>query len=148
MLVLNEARPREAVDWYAALDRFVAEGALRDYTVVPCLARLADGVSAAAVVDEVAETAERTGATLVLWAHTHGVEVGADAVARLQAIAPGTAMGYWDGDWYHWYRKPFPRELRRLCRRCDVAFVCGDGWLVSRLHNDGCGDVRYCPFEH
>ena len=147
VVVLNEARPRDAVDWYVALDRLVVQGVLRDYTVVPYLSRLAEGVSGPELLGEITDAAQLSGATLVLWAHTHGIEVDAQTVARLRAVAAGTAMGYWDGDWYHWYRQPFPRELRRLCRQSDVAFVCGDGWLVSRLHRDGCPDVRYVPLS-
>ena len=143
VLVLNESRRRAAIDWYLALDRLVAEGDLLAYDVIPYPALVADGLDSESVSNHVAAAAERIGADVVLWAHTHGLDVSDHAIARTRGANPRTVMGYWDGDWYHWYRKPFPREARRLCSRCDVAFLQGDGALVRSLQRHGCPDVRY-----
>jgi len=143
VLVLNESTPRAAIDWHLALDRLVAEGDLLAYEVVPYLALLADGLSAASVADQVAAAAERIGGDIVLWAHTHGLHLSDHVIARTRGATPHTVMGYWDGDWYDPYRCPFPREAYRLCSRCDVVFLQGDGALVRSLRRRGCPDVRY-----
>ena len=143
VLVLNESTQRAAIDWYLALDRLVAEGDLLDYDVIPYLALMADGLAEAAVADRVTAAAGRIGADIVLWAHTHGLRLSDDAIARTRGATPCTVMGYWDGDWYDWYHQPFPREAHRLCSRCDVAFLQGDGALVRSLQRRGCPDVRY-----
>jgi hypothetical protein len=141
--VLNESPPRAAIDWYLALDKLVADGDLLAYEVIPYLALMADGLDAASVGEQVAIAVERTGADLVLWAHTAGLQLSDSAIARVRSATPQGVMGYWDGDWYHWYHNPFPREIYRLCSQCDVAFLQGDGWLVRSLQRRGCRDVRY-----
>lgn len=145
VLVLNEKRSRAASDWYTALDRLVAEGSLAEYRVVPYLALLDAGAASRDVLDRVVQHARKIQANHVLWAHTHGLNVPADALSALKSIVPDFSSAYWDGDWYHWYRAPFPTETRALCAEVDVAFVCGAGDHVEHLRRHGCRDIRYTP---
>jgi len=112
VLVLNEKKPRVAFDWYTALDRLVAEGGLTEYKVVPYLSLLADGATPQEVVERVVQDAGKMEAHHVLWAHTHGLPVPRSALTTLRDLVPDSASAYWDGDWYHWYRAPFPSDVR------------------------------------
>ncbi|MCZ7663145.1 MAG: hypothetical protein M5U22_09560 [Thermoleophilia bacterium] len=133
-----------AVDWYHALERLQQEGIVESFCVVPYLARLNSSLTVDEIADEVVAGAHEVRADIVLWAHTQGLHSAANCAARLRSVGVA-AIGYWDGDWYHPYRNPFPGECLALCSVSDVAFVQGDGLLVGLLHRAGCEDVRYVP---
>lgn len=144
LLVLNEGSPGAASDWHAALSRLEREKQVRSSAVVPYIHRMRGGASSAEVLSEIAGTVRSKNLELVLWCHTHGLELGVEQVAGLREVG-ARAMGYWDGDWYHRFKAPFPGRVSRYLRALDVAFVCGDGGVVRTIQGSGLDDVRFVP---
>lgn len=145
LVVLNEAVPLEAIDWYRALGRLQSQGRIEAWSVYPFLARRVAGLGESEMMREIVTASADLGATVVLWAHFSGAEVSDASMARMRPDAGGVAHGYWDGDGYHFYRHPFPREALRLCAKCDAVFVNAGGYIARLLRTHGCRDVRYVP---
>jgi hypothetical protein len=144
LLVLNELEPGSHCDWRESLSRLRDGGALCEYSVYPYLARRADGLSEDEVAAEVLEAAESVRANAILLAHTHGLRLPRRAHESLRDNGVKVSA-YWDGDWYHPFHSPFPRETLDLVGRCDMAFVCGEGYLQRLFAKRGCRDVHYVP---
>lgn len=146
MLVLNEDPAGSHVDIHFALDEMTSSGLLADSCVVPFRALLRQGASMEALGEEIARIAERFCPTQVIFSHTAGVRIEGgilEAVRRSSNVAP--ALGYWEADWYARLSKPFPSEVGALCSECDVAFVCGEGYVSEALFQSGCPRIEYVP---
>lgn len=145
LLVLNESEPMAAIDCYVALGQLQAEGMLTQWSVYPFLARMRSGLSAEALAAEIEAEAAALSATAVVLTHFHGTGIGPSLVHRLRETCPDASVGFWEGDWYARYRKPFPKSTLQVVRACDFVFVCGEGYVTRLFKQHGCADVRYVP---
>ena len=145
LLMLHENPAGSHDDVHRALGRLQNQGTLEAYSVYPYRARMAAGLSRAAVSTEMLDVAEELQPSAILWAHTGDLQVSQTTLDRLLALPSQPVMGYWDGDGYDRFYRPFPRPAREIARRCDVVFVQGLNDIVDSLRRAGSTDIRYVP---
>ena len=145
-VVLNEQEPRTHVDVYDALDKLVGNGDIGDYKVYPFVFRLHSGAKNREVVDEITGTIHAYEPELVLFSHTGQLDIEYDTLRKLRVQHPTTVFAYRDGDIYHPFYKPMPREIFGILSNCSVSFWCGYD-LYAKKTERFCKDRRYVPLS-
>ena len=143
-VVLNEQEPRAHVDVYDALDKLVGNGDIGDYKVYPFVFRLHSGAKNREVVDEITGTIHAYEPELVLFSHTGHLDIEYDTLRKLRVQHPTTVFAYRDGDIYHPFYKPMPKEIFQILSFCNVSFWCGYDHYAGKARRF-CQDMRYVP---
>ena len=147
LLILNENPPGSHDDVHHSLEILKADEILESYYVYPFLARLADGSSNTEVVKEIVSIAKDFQPTGILWSHTGNLRVSENEISILKNLSSAPSIGYWDGDIYHKFYKPLPKQVINLARGCEVSFWPGCCGMIEKLKKKGCNDIRYVPLS-
>ena len=147
LLILNENPPGAHDDVHHSLKVLKADGILQSYYVYPFLARMADGLSNTEVVKEIIGIAKDFRPTGILWSHTGNLFVSEKEILILKNLSSYPSMGYRDGDVYHKFYKPLPKQVITLAKMCDVSFWPGYCGMIEGLKKKGCRDIRYVPLS-
>jgi hypothetical protein len=145
LVVLNHrpGGPRPTVS--ETLDSLVTEGMLGGCDVYHFPARCDAGLGDAAIGAEILAAARKTGAALVLFAHSGTLAIDRATLRALRALPSAPALVYLEGDGYHPWYYPAPTATVRVMRACDVVFLPSGGPFLRVLRRAGCRDVRYAP---
>ncbi len=146
-MILNENPAGAHSDVYHSLNTLKDQGFLEDFHIYPFLSRLADGLKDKEVTQEIVNIAKEFLPSAVLWSHTGRLIVSKDDIYKIRNLSSHPSVGYWDGDIYHKFYKPLPKQVLNLMRGCDVAFWPGRFGEIKRLKNKTWEDIRYVPLS-
>lgn len=146
-LVLNENPLGSHDDVYSSLVALKTDGIIESYYIYPFLNRLAVGLSNKEIIKEIVNIARDFQPTGILWSHTGNLFVNENNILSLKKLQSRPSIGYWDGDIYHKFYKPLPKQMSNLVRMCDVSFWPGYCGMVRDLKKKGCSDIRYVPLS-
>lgn len=145
LIVLNENPLGSHPDVYEAFDALVAEGMLGGYDVVPYLHMRASGDSDVAIVARIVDLVRTGGHELIIWMHTGTLCVDDTALEAILSAPQRPKMAYWEGDSYHPFYKPVPKQMLAIMGRCDRVYIPGGGPMISSLIHSGVRSAYYAP---
>lgn len=145
LIVLNEHPLGSHPDVYEAFDALTDEGVLSGYDVIPYLTLRSSGVSEREIGRLVADAVRNDGHDLVIWMHTGTLEMAPSVLEGVLSAPHRPRMVYWEGDSYHPFRKPLPKQALAIMRRCHEVFVPCGGPMLKTMASAGVKSVRYAP---
>jgi hypothetical protein len=145
LVVLNENPLGSHPDVYEAFQELVAQGLIEGFDVYPYLVFRGQGKPDSRIAEEILETLRQHGHELVVWMHTGLLSVTDADLDAIEAMPQHPTMVYWEGDSYHPFYKPIPRQMLSIMRRCSQLFMPCGGPIVRSLRRAGVRTVRYAP---
>jgi hypothetical protein len=145
LVVLNESPLGSHPDVYEAFQELVAQELIEGFDVYPYLALRKQGMPDDRIVAEIMETMRQHAYELVVWMHTGLLSVTDADLDAIVAMPQRPTMVYWEGDSYHPFYKPIPRQMLSIMRRCSQVFMPCGGPIVRSLRRAGVQTVRYAP---
>jgi hypothetical protein len=129
------------------LDKLASQDLLESYNVYPFIARFEDGCSNREIAREIVAISESCQPTGILWCHTGNLALCNDHLNSIKSLSSKPSMGFWDGDIYHKFYKPLPKQSVHIAKKCDVSFLPGYSAMIQDLITKGCKDIRYVPLS-
>lgn len=143
-VVLNEPKPKAHFDVYNAFSLLVEKGVISDYKIFSFLHELKNGNTNDEVVTHILDNINEYNPEFILFSHTGGLKFSREQLRRIRNDNPNTVFAYRDGDIYHPFFKPMPKEIIQLLEICHVSFWCGSDFYTKKMFNRQY-DVRYVP---
>lgn len=145
LIVLNENPPGSHPDTYETFTGLVRDGFIEWYDVYSHLLAKGRGLTDKQIAREIFESVADNRQDLVIWMHTGRLKIGDATLQRIRRLPQRPVMAYWEGDAYHPWFKPVPREMLGIMRHCDRVFMCSGGSIMKTLARAGITEARFAP---
>ena len=145
LVLLNENPPGSHPDVYEAFADLVADGLIDRFDAYPFPWRKAQGASDRQIAGEILALLREGGHDLIVWMHTRTLGVSGATLDEIEGLPQRPQMVYWEGDSYHPFYKPVPRQMQAIMGRCRTVYMPCGGPVVRTLRRAGVRDLRYAP---